>query len=69
MSGVDGSVLQADIVRKYTYFVWSGFRQHAYAIGGVTRGAWYLLEDALWMTRLLNNHCSRSVNVIELRSW
>ena len=28
-----------------------------------------LLEDALVITRLLNNRCSRSVNVVDLRSW
>ena len=28
-----------------------------------------LLEDALVMTRLLSNRCSRSVNVVDLRLW
>ena len=35
----------------------------------VTLGVRGLLGDALVMTRLLSNHCSRSVNVVDLRSW
>ena len=41
MPGVDASVLRVTVVLKYTTHVWSGFRQVACAIGGMTRGAWF----------------------------
>ena len=39
MSGVDAVVLLVAIVLEYTFRVWFVFRQVAFAIGGVTRGA------------------------------
>ena len=69
MSGADASVLRVTVVLKYTSHAWSGFRQVACAIGGVTLGAHGLLEDALVMTQPLSNRCSRSVNAVDLRSW
>ena len=50
------------------YVVWVFGKVHAQIIGGVTvvRG---LLGDALMMTRLVKNRCSRSVNVVDLSSW
>ena len=66
MSEVDASVLRVTVVLNYTIHEGSGLGQVACAIGRVVRG---LLEDALVMTRLLNNPCSRPVNVVDLRSW
>ena len=52
-----------------THFVCGpGFSKVVFAIGGVRRGDG-LLEIALVTTRLLSNHCSRSVNVVDLESW
>ena len=68
MSGVDASVLRVAVVLKYTFYVWSGFRQVACASRGVTLGARGLPGDALVVTRLLSNRYSRSVNVVDLRS-
>ena len=44
------------------------FGKVACTVGDMMRGVG-LLEDALVTTRLLSNHCSRSVGVIDLRSW
>ena len=69
MSGVDASVLQGWLLRWNTHSICGlGFGElHAQLkVWRVVRG---LLEDALVMTRLLNNRCSRSVNVVDLRSW
>ena len=41
MSGVDAYVLQVAIVLEYTSLMWSGFRQVACALGGVTLVAWF----------------------------
>ena len=42
MSGIDAYVSRVTAVLKYTIHLWwSGFRQVACAIGGVTRGAWF----------------------------
>ena len=57
------------VVLKYTFHVWSGFRQVACAIEGVTLGGRDLLEDALVMTRLLSDRRSRSINVVDVRPW
>ena len=77
MAGVDDSVLRVTVIlffnilrrmgKKYTIHVWFGFRQVACGIGGVTRVRG-LLEYSMVMTRLLNNLCSRPVNVVNLRS-
>ena len=40
MSGLDASDLKVTVVLNYTIHVWSGFRQVACSISGVTRGAW-----------------------------
>ena len=69
MSGVDASVLRVTFVLKYTLHVWSGLRQDACAIGGVTLGPHGLLLDAFVMTWLLSNRCSRLVNVVDIWSW
>ena len=49
------------------YVVWVFGKLHAQL--EVWRVVRSLLEDALVITRLLNNRCSRSVNVVDLRSW
>ena len=52
LSGVDAAVLLVLIVLEYTLRVWSVFRQVASAIGGVARGARYLLEVGSVRARL-----------------
>ena len=66
MPGIDASVLRVTAVLKYAFHVWSGFGLLTCAIGGVTLGALGLL-DALVMTRMQSNRCSRSVNGVDLR--
>ena len=41
MSGADASVLRVTVELNYTIHVWSGLREVACAIGGVTHGAWF----------------------------
>ena len=41
MSGVDAFVVRVATVLEYTLLVWSGCRQVAWAIGGLTLGAWF----------------------------
>ena len=68
MSVVDASVLRAAIVWNTHTFCGLGFGKfHAQLeVLRLVRG---LLEDALVMTQLLSNRCSRSVNVVvHLRS-
>ena len=69
MSGVYASVLRATFVLNTRSTCSLGIRQVACAIGGVTLGARGLLDDALVMTWLLSNRCSRSVNVVDIGSW
>ena len=67
MSGVDASILRVAIVLKCTFRVRFGFQQATFAMGGVMRAVGFV-EDALVITRLLNNRCSRSADVVDLRS-
>ena len=55
------------LVLGYIFRVWSGFRQVACAIGGVTHGARFALN---WIDEgaATVNHIAQSVAVIDLRS-
>ena len=66
MFEVDGAVQRAAIVLQYTILLCGlAFEKIACAIAGVMGGVG-LLEDTLVTTRLLNNHCSESVNVVDI---
>ena len=69
MSAVDASVLQGWLLWWNTHSTCGlGFGQF-HAQLEVWRVVHGLLEDALVMMRLLIKRCSRSVNVVDLRSW
>ena len=67
MFGVDASVLWVTVVLKYTFRMWSGFRQVTCASEGVTRGAWFA-SRCIGDDAAAEHHCSRSVNVVDLNS-